>query len=297
MDNINNPFTTSEITSLTIGQLDVRSKVRFTNYKTRNPGGGVRSEIRELSRQSRSRLIYKARNMPGLNSFLTLTYPHADHAENATGGNFMTDGLAVKEHLRKIRQVLNYRGLSGLWFLEFQKRGAPHFHFFLAGEIEPGVLEKLKKTWYKMVGSTCEHHQERGVDYQVLRKKHAAGAYAAKYSSKSEQKTVPDRYKSVGRFWGTFGQINTKKAVISLPNIKEVYKAIRVARNAARAHQRSLGYRTRKVRHDLHSGGGTIYNAAPALLTYLKYLYISSENPAEIVVLAPVSHIPASGPP
>lgn len=144
-----------------------------------------------------------------------------------------------------------------------------------------------------MVGSTCEHHQERGVDYQVLRKKHAAGAYAAKYSSKSEQKTVPERYKSVGRFWGTFGKINTKQAVISMPNIKEIYKAIRVARNAAKAHQRALGYKSKRSNSGPHHGG-TIYNAAPALLIYLKHHYIARENPAEIVLLAPVLHIPAS---
>ena len=292
MSQYSEPFSTSEIHEITVGQLDIREKRRFTNYKTRNPGGGVRGEIRELSRQSRSRLLYKARNMPGLACMVTHTYPHEDYAATATGGDFMRDGKAVKEHFRKLRQLYTYRGFYGFWFLEFQKRGAPHMHICLSGV--PQDQERIKKTWYKMVGSTCEYHEEMGVDFQVLREKHAAGAYAAKYSTKDEQKTVPERYEKVGRFWGVFGKIPNSQALISLPTRAEVFKLMRLARNAQKAHYRAAGLAKPSSSKGNRGPGRVLYNAAPAILFYLESRYRVSGSHAEIVISAPQLHTSAS---
>lgn len=275
-------FSTSEITKIDIGILDAKSKCRFTNYKSRNPGGGTRGEIRELSRQSRTRLLYKARNIGNLTHLVTFTYPHEDYAENATGGNFMQDGLTVKNHLRKLRQALVYRGFYGFWFLEFQKRGAPHFHFFCCGDMTADQVLKLKKTWHKMVGSTCQHHLDRGVDYQELRKKHSAGAYAAKYSSKDEQKTVPDRYQNVGRFWGLFGNIPKNEHQV-ITSVRELYQMARIARRYAKAQSRNKY----KIKVTRGLSGQNLYNCGPVLRAYLEYHYTIPENLSRIEVLAP----------
>lgn len=271
------PFRTSEITKLQVSQLDAKFSRRFTNYQTQNPGGGTRGEIRELSRQSRSRLIYKARNVPGLQCMFTFTYPHEDYAISATGGDFMTDGQVVKNHLRKLRQLFTYRGIYGFWFLEFQKRGAPHFHFILSKTLENKDISKIQRTWHKMVGSHCPHHLVQGAKCEVLRKKHAAGAYAAKYSSKSEQKTVPDRYKNVGRFWGMFGDIPQSKTGISIPK-KELYKMIRVARAAQKAYLRQYKKKAFKTK-DKGDGysGATLYNTGQALLYYIQHEYLITD--------------------
>ena len=281
-------FRTSEITKIDVQVLDAKSKCRFTNYKSINPGGGTRGSITELSRQSRSRLLYKARNIPDLKTMLTFTYPGEEYAESATGGNYMISGPAVKEHLRKLRQALTYRGLFGFWFLEFQKRGAPHFHICVNGELTVPQVEKLRKTWYKMVGSTCEHHLERGMDYAILRKKHAAGAYAAKYSCKDEQKTVPEQYSQVGRFWGIFGKI-PKDTIHLRTSMKELYQMARIARNWVKADARSKNYPNRRW---LGRGltGYSLYNCAPVLRAYLQYHYIGAENPSRIDVRAPDLH-------
>jgi len=289
-------FNTSSVSKIDIGVLDAKSTFRLTNYQSKRPGGGSRGQIRELSRQSRSRLIFKARNIPGLKTMITFTYPHADYAENASGGDFMTDGSVVKNHLRKLRQLFTYRDIYGFWFLEFQARGAPHFHFCLCQELPPGQLAQIKKTWNRMVGTPCEHHLERGVDYQVLKKKHAAGAYAAKYSGKAEQKTVPDRYQNVGRFWGLFGKIPDDLAVIPVQTKQELYRLIRIAKGYIRSQARANGYKV-KTRTGRGLVGSSLYNAAPVLRAYLEYHYTIWENPSRIVLLLHETHTTASGPP
>ena len=276
---IADPFRSSELAKIQVGQLDIKFSRRFTNYKSKNPGGGTRGEIRELSRQSRTRLIYSARNLPELGAMFTFTYPHEDYASSATGGDFMTDGLVVKNHLRKLRQMFTRRKVYGFWFLEFQKRGAPHFHFFLSKPLENKDIDKIRRNWHRMVGSSCEHHSTRGCVHEVLRKKHAAGAYAAKYSSKDEQKIVPERYKNVGRFWGLFGDIPERKGAVSVP-LKEMFKMLRIARNAqkafARAHQTKFKARDRG---DGYSGA-TLYNTGLAMRYYIGRVYGMSDPPS-----------------
>lgn len=274
-------FITSEITRIDVGILDAKSKCRFTNYKSKRPGGGYRGEIRELSRQSRSRLLYKARNLGDLTHMITFTYPSETYALTATGGDYMTNGRVVKDHLRKLRQILIYRGFYGFWFLEFQKRGAPHFHFFCHGSLTDNQVLKLKKTWYKMVGTQCPYHQDMGVKYEQLRKKHAAGAYAAKYSTKDEQKIVPEQYRGVGRFWGLFGKIPKETATIHT-NAPFLYQVSRVARNWAKNEAKAKGYRVSRTRSGRQ--GDSLYNCAPVIRAFLARHYTNLENPTEIVL-------------
>lgn len=286
------PFRTSEISRIEVGFLDSRQKRAFTNTTSRRVGGGLRSEITELSRQSRSRLLYKARNIPGLLSMGTFTYPSEDWAVTATGGNYMTDGKAVKEHLRKLRQLFTYRGIYGFWFLEFQTRGAPHFHFVLSRNLDESEVNKIRRTWARMVGTCCPHHEERGFDFQVLRKPHAASAYAAKYSAKTEQKTVPDRYKGVGRFWGTFGDLPKETSEIKM-SIPEMYKLIRIARAAQKSYSRDKGIKYRHRDRGKISSGLVHYNTGQALRQYLLALYPWEEQSAYINVQTSLSETSA----
>ena len=277
MGNLN----THVLDRITVGALDVKYARSTINSRTKTLGGGKRGKVTELSRQSRTRLLHKTRNIPDLKRLITFTYPAAEWSDTATGGDFMRDGLAVKQHLRKLRQALSYRGLYGVWFLEFQKRGAPHFHFFCGGDITDSQVEKLRKTWYRMVGTQCPHHLQRGVDVQILRKQHAAGAYAAKYTTKDEQKIVPKRYHSVGRFWGYFGDIPTETVEASLLSPKEFYDITRVARRWAKAESRAKGFRPR-LNRGKGLTGQIFWNCGPVIHAYVKSLYTVGENPSEI---------------
>lgn len=115
----------------------------ITHRESRTKGGGIRGRVAGFSRQSRDRMIFAFRNMPKPKIMLTLTYP----------GAFPVDGKKVKRDLDAFRKWLARRGVLSAWFLEFQDRGAPHFHIFIS---LPVKKEKLSLAWYRIVGSGDE---------------------------------------------------------------------------------------------------------------------------------------------
>lgn len=169
-------------------------------------GGGKRGVIKELSRGAIKRLKLTARNVPegSFKAFLTLTYPET----------FPTDGVKVKRDLSVMRKWLRRHGVGGgFWFLEFQARGAPHFHLFMSNYPLCGV-SGVAEAWFRIVGSGDPKHLDWHLGklsgrscLEYVRKPHAASYYATKYATKQEQKQVPANYTNVGRFWGTFGNM------------------------------------------------------------------------------------------
>ncbi|QTR49217.1 rolling circle replication-associated protein [Candidatus Thiothrix anitrata] len=194
----------SETITLKIGVQDVVVKHTTINGAIQNhAGGGKRGKITKLSRASVRRMKLTARNVPegSFEAFLTLTYPQ----------DFPTNGKKVKRDLAAMRKWLKRRQIGGFWFLEFQKRGAPHYHLFLSNYPLGGVAA-VSKAWFKIVGSQDPKHLDWHMGrlsgrpcLEYMRKPHAASFYATKYASKQEQKNVPEGYSDVGRFWGIFG--------------------------------------------------------------------------------------------
>jgi hypothetical protein len=190
-----------------------------------------RGVIRMLSAGARRRMVFSARNVAGLKNLLTLTYP----------GEFSQDGRRVKRDLAAIRKWLTRRGLAGWWFLEFQERGAPHFHVFLTGEC---AYREVSEAWYRIVGSGDERHLRAGTRIERVRCEHAASAYAAKESSKMAQKQVPAEYRSVGRFWGLFGGLRPEIEIQFRGTMGELAGLIRLCRRARDAKRRAVWVRT-----------------------------------------------------
>lgn len=133
---------------------------------------------------------------------VTLTYPFC----------YPSNGIEVKEHLRRfIQELRRYakrnkqfnKSWSVFWFLEFQNRGAPHFHLFTTSRTPK---EFVSKRWYEIVKSEDERHHRAGTKCETLRAgRNGASSYASKYATKNIQKIVPDGYENVGRFWGIQG--------------------------------------------------------------------------------------------
>lgn len=164
-------------------------------------GGGVRKPIKELTRRSLRAMKLHFRNIEDARYIVTLTYP----------ANFPTNGKLVKYHLTLMKKWFLYYGISGSWFLEFQLRGAPHFHIVTDKAVDKAALSKQ---WYKVVGSGDEKHLRAGTQQQAIRKPHAIAAYVAKYAAKSDQKIVPTGYEDVGRFWGGWGKYYRVKSEV-----------------------------------------------------------------------------------
>lgn len=172
---------------------------RAKSYRPNDPP--PRGTVTEFSYKSRQRLAFVAANTDvEFKTMITFTYPK----------EFPSDGETVKRNwhdllvwLRREFQAPNY-----LWFLEFQHRGAPHFHLLIdwpmpkAREQVKGVRFRVASTWYRIVGSHDPKHLAACTRTDVLRSSDGGAKYAVKYALKMYQKLVPVGYENVGRFWG-----------------------------------------------------------------------------------------------
>ena len=153
-----------------------------------------RGDVVEFSRKSRERLRFVATNTEAnFNTLITLTYPF----------DFPSDGQIVKGHLHKFLGWLchEYPG-QYLWFIEFQRRGAPHFHVLYRPLLATFVpFNKVARMWYTIVGSGDKRHLHAGTRVERIRCTNGAAHYAVKYAQKMTQKRVPVGYRHVGRFW------------------------------------------------------------------------------------------------
>jgi hypothetical protein len=161
----------------------------------------TRSEITTFSKASRRRLAFVASNTTIVfTTLITLTYP----------GSFPSDGNKVRRDRKAFLDWLRREapGCEYLWFLEFQKRGAPHFHVlhdYPWPTTRREVTElrfRVDSTWYRIVGSGDPRHLAAGCRTEKLRSSRGGAHYAVKYASKMRQKVVPPGYRNVGRFWG-----------------------------------------------------------------------------------------------
>ena len=153
-----------------------------------------------MSDDSLRRLAFVANNADcEFPSMITLTYP----------SEFPCSGVEVKRHLNHFLLCLK-RHLGKvlyLWFLEFQKRGAPHFHILLSVGLPEDRWDRgleyawLSNTWYRVVGSGDEKHLQAGTRWEDLREVEGGRHYVVKYASKTYQKQVPGGFRDVGRFW------------------------------------------------------------------------------------------------
>lgn len=200
------------------------------------PGSlGGRGKIKGFSPSSASRMRRFLRTSEAEYSvFITLTYP----------GAFPVDGRTVKEHLRRFLQELSrvarrrrldgkataepVKEFSAFWFLEFQARGAPHFHIFTTDTFD---RDWVASRWYEIVGSDDLRHLRAGTRIEFLRGgRRGACGYAAKYAAKSVQKEVPENFANCGRFWGVVGNRRCQAATIVFPvevMEKQVYRDFR----------------------------------------------------------------------
>lgn len=184
--------------------------------------GRNRGKIGEFSYKSRQRLMRKIAMIDsraaGLPVFLTVTYPE----------EWPSGWEDWKRHLHrfKIYMVRRYPGAWGVWKMEFQKRGAPHFHLMLWGlpeikgtehvregklcwRVLPGlsrpedltVFNWLNETWYRIVGSEDEKHLAAGINLEPVQSWRGVTSYVSKYLGKTGGgEFVPVEH--TGRFWG-----------------------------------------------------------------------------------------------
>lgn len=137
------------------------------------PRGGPRGVVSEFSPASRNRLLkfFARLDAHAWAVFITLTYMQ----------DFPSPAVA-KTHLRAFEARLMYfaPGCSWVWRMEFQKRGAPHFHFVVFGL---PFLEKkrVQEWWAEIIGAPGERPFTR---IEALKSRRKLTAYVSKYVAK-----------------------------------------------------------------------------------------------------------------
>lgn len=194
------------------GRLKVYAdSVEMSSGKRGRPGpGGMRGACVGFSRSSRRRLIRalaRVRTENRYSYFVTLTYP----------GAYSPDWERWKRDLKVWRQRLMRNKLwrdillGGVWRVEFQKRGAPHFHLIIwtsqpldlsvprspryvfskSGKRRtarrPSFKEWLSESWYVVVNSGDLRHYRAGTQVKALDSRRSIRLYVSKYVAK-----VPD---------------------------------------------------------------------------------------------------------
>jgi hypothetical protein len=170
--------------------------------------------ITGFSSRARARMMYRISTLdwtelPGIPEMVTLTYP----------AEFPTDGPTIKRHLDAFYKRWERRfgaAPKGIWKLEFQRRGAPHFHLYVGRPHMPWrkFLDWARTAWFEVVGSGDAKHLDQGVrlDRQFAAATRSvrklAGYFAkhnAKHSTKHYQNERPAGFEQVGRWWGRWG--------------------------------------------------------------------------------------------
>lgn len=175
-------------------------KIQFPDTSlVKNHTWGYRGNA-TFSPESRRRLMRKLamvdrRYVP---QFVTLTYPDA----------WPDDPKIYKRQFDNFCKALKYRHPEAglIWKLEFQARGAPHFHLLVWGVPLGELRAFVPMAWYKIAGAGDEKHYlwhmgvlgngNRHCVQQVFSYKQVS-SYASKYMGKDEKSRD-----GVGRFWG-----------------------------------------------------------------------------------------------
>ncbi|WP_320130804.1 hypothetical protein [uncultured Sphaerochaeta sp.] len=157
---------------------------------------------------------------------LTLTYPAI----------YPKDGIVLKSQFDAFAKRLKrfgqeYGQIAFAWKLEFQKRGAPHFHLIIITRF-PVPVENLRSwalaSWPDLVAKwitsldqytkeekllAITSHKKAGIEADKVRKaKQGLVCYLAWYigkekgKAKEHQHVVPSEFQNVGRWWGFYGK-------------------------------------------------------------------------------------------
>lgn len=197
----NRPFgTVTFFRGASLAKVETRGAFERTIREVEQP---KRGEITEFSARSRQRLRCKIASVcrNELPYFLTLTYP----------AEWTWDVELWKRHLKIFSQRFERRFPTAgfIWKLEFQERGAPHFHPFVWGIPESdglrAIIHFISEAWFEVVGSGDEKHFKAGTSVERIRSVMGAMRYVSGYASKNDQ-TLPGM--KVGRYWGVVARSN-----------------------------------------------------------------------------------------
>ena len=205
----------------------------------------------------------KRRSGKAKSVFTTLTYPEAYSADRRV---WKRD---LQVFIQRVGRAYGVSLAGLLWKIEFQKRGAPHFHILMGFN---GVITLkdfrawVSSAWYEVVGSLDGKHLRAGTNVRGLYGPIVRlMRYLAKYLGKRDQATV-----ETGRPWGEWGR---------LPRVTLGWcRMDRQAWNTLIRRVRGWGKKSRHLRQLRHRSFHLYGNGLtlPALLRGLEYSHLEA---------------------
>lgn len=196
-----------------------------------------RGEVTGFSFKSRRRCRLVLRNIAKHMAFtFGLTYP----------ADFPTDGRRVKENLFALLAWLRRRGVGYFWIIEFQERGAPHFHGLLTGSV---TFLELSQAWNRIISADRSEYLGNidalyhGVYLSSIDSQEALASYFTEYMKKLQQKIVPVQYSGVGRYWGFTRSLLAVKVQSVQGDYRQLSRLIRLERKKYQARCRAWGFK------------------------------------------------------
>jgi hypothetical protein len=237
--------------------------------RIRSEGGGYakmkqkdspqRGKCCGFSKSARRRLLRSLAKMnqekAGMPTLVTLTYP-SEYSSDWTAWKRDFDVFWKRFHRK-------YENAFAFWRLEFQRRGAPHFHLlvFHCGHIDKAWLSQA---WYDVVSSDDTKHLKAGTRVESVRSWKGVFSYCAKYLGKVASKTEGDEEVDIGEVGRTWGIVNRAAYALVVDLVRmcvsdaEFYQIRRVFAGLINRSSR-FGMRIRRARDGLHcftrSGG------------------------------------------
>lgn len=181
-----------------------------------------KQKISKTTRRSLDKMIFTVgSSLVRFTSLITLTY----------GQNYPVNGRRVKADLNQFLVYIkrSFGAMSYVWFLEFQRRNAPHIHIITTlpepdqcrrelfatiwadisedgnwpyTEVKPPYRKSEAGFGMNTKDAVFRQHRRKR-NWEALRSSDGAIRYMLKYASKQYQKKVPHSYRDVGRFWAS----------------------------------------------------------------------------------------------
>lgn len=198
-------------------------KIKIPSTLPSQLAGARRGVIRGFSAASRKRMLEKLAQWKLKRKvyFVTLTYhEYVD--------NFRAWKRDLDVFFKRMRRA--FGDVAAMWRLEFQRRGAPHFHIIVTSDVIE--YEQLKsfvtRAWAEIAHNSSVHKGKFATNVRsvnLVSRKHAF-AYCAKYMSKTEDKF--EQVEETGRCWGTVGGLDCEVMLehrLSLSQVKDIRDA------------------------------------------------------------------------
>lgn len=154
------------------------------------------------------------------------------HYSATYADSFPRSKIEIQLEKMAIQQAAKRAGLFGIWTLEFQKRGAPHWHMLL-WERQPGAREKFTKWWHR--------HTENDHEAAIVVRQ-GDEAKASWYFNFHQHKEDQTPLVKVGRWWGKIDNEELEKWIhcnqVANADGREIIWLKRFARRMHRADYR-----------------------------------------------------------